>query len=106
LIVDSYFFTPLSPMKAVNKSSCGRARMWELMSSPTLAAALEPASTFGRGFGTGVHSGFHAADVAFAEDGNQSAADGDGFDKVDVGGFHHGIAGFDAADVTFRFDHA
>src|SRR6266581_7942482 len=34
-----------SPRKDLSKSSCGRARMWELTSSPTFAAALDPAST-------------------------------------------------------------
>ena len=34
-----------SPTKVFNKSSCGRAMTCELTSSPTLAAAFEPAST-------------------------------------------------------------
>ena len=40
---------------------------------------------FGGGFGASVHSGLDAADVALGDDGDESAADGDGFDQRDVG---------------------
>ena len=69
--------------------------MWELTNSPTC----------GR-FGPGVDRGFDAADIAAAKDGDQPAADGNGFDQGDVGGFDHGVAGFDAADVALGFNHA
>src|ERR1051325_8612906 len=44
-----YFLPPagawFSPRKTFPRSSCGRAMTWEATSSPTLLAALEPAST-------------------------------------------------------------
>ena len=40
-----YFAAAAVIPKAFNKSSCGRAMICELTSSPTLAAAFEPAST-------------------------------------------------------------
>ena len=59
-----------------------------------------------RGLRTGVHGGFHTGHVTFADDRDETAADGDGFGDADVGGFRHGIGGFDAASVAFGFDHA
>ena len=70
--------------------------MWELTSSPTLAAALAPASTAALTLPTS----------PVAEDGDQTAADGNGLDQGDVGGLDHGVAGFDAADVALGFNHA
>src|ERR1035437_9788829 len=61
---------------------------------------------FGGRFGPGVHGGFDAADVALSDDGDESAADGDGFDQRDVGGLDHGVAGFHAADVALGFNHS
>ena len=54
----------------------------------------------------GIDRSFHAADVAPAQDGDQPAADGDGFDEVDVCGFDHCVTGFHAADITLGFDHS
>ena len=58
------------------------------------------------GIGTGINGGFHAADVAFDEHGDEGTTDLDLVDKLDVGGFGHRVSGFDAADVAFGFNHA
>lgn len=57
-------------------------------------------------FGTCVHRSFHAADVAFYQDGEETAAGLNLGYNFDVGGFCHCVRGFDAADVAFSFDHA
>ena len=55
---------------------------------------------------TCVNGGFHAADVAFDENGEEATAGLNLFNEFDVGGFVHCVSGFDAADVAFGFDHA
>jgi hypothetical protein len=61
---------------------------------------------FAGGLGPGIDGRLDAADVAGGEDGDQTAADGNGFDQGDIGGLDHGVAGLDAADVALGFNHA
>ena len=60
----------------------------------------------GRGFGAGIHGGFHAADIPSAEHRDQATPDWYGFHEADVRGFDHRVAGFHAADISFGFDHS
>ena len=59
-----------------------------------------------RGFGAGVDGGFHAADVAFDDHGDEATADLNLANEGDVGRFDHSVAGFDAAYIAFGFYHA
>lgn len=58
------------------------------------------------GFGSGIDGGFHAADIAFDENGEHARTDLDLVDNLNVGGFGHRVCGFDAADVAPGFNHA
>ena len=55
-------------------------------------------------FSAGINRRFHAADVATDDRGDERPADLDRFDDLDVGGFAHGIGGFDQADPALGFN--
>ena len=63
------------------------------------------ADAFG-GLGSGSDGRIHAADVAFDDDRDESAADLDLADERDVRRLDHGVAGLDAAGVAAGFYHS
>ncbi|EZH84696.1 hypothetical protein AT59_01765 [Aeromonas hydrophila AD9] len=52
----------------------------------------------------GIHRRFHRADIPLHHDGDQAGADVFIADQLHVGGFAHGIRGFNAGHQTFGFD--
>ena len=72
----------------------GRAMTWEATRLPTRLAASLP----------GFDGGFHAADIASDDGGDQRPADRDGFDQLHVRGLDHGVTGFHQAHVAASFD--
>lgn len=63
-------------------------------------------SDFFRGSGTGINSGFDAANIPFGEDGDVSTTDLHGADDFNISGFNHGIGSFDATDISTGFYHS
>ena len=49
--------------------------------------------------------GFHGADISADEDGDVAVQEIFFADENDIGGFHHGVGGFDRSDETACFDH-
>src|SRR3989440_4883626 len=56
------------------------------------------------GFRTRIHRGLHAADISAHDGRYEGAADLDGLDHLDVGGFAHRIGRLDQSDPSLGFD--